>query len=256
MAAHSVPAQPKAASAPPAVVAGEPASEAEEKVVQPRLKGYVQIGDITPVDEAQRKDDMDDIMKAVMELERESSFSSGKERPNMQIYDKEGNAVDNEGLLKKDTIELPAQTTESTLEVEALAEKILGVYEKQEIVNGGVMQLKKLKSLLDQEAGRIIDTGKLAATLEVVQSMGMISKIIDLPGNDKLLIFKEIELPADEVGIIQLAISTPIAEFTKDNIVAMLGIPEEVVLATLKRLQDKGIIRFSGNSIQVPGVMQ
>jgi len=36
----------------------------------------------------------------------------------------------------------------------------------------------------------------------------------------------------------------------------VLGVPEEVVLATLKKLQGKGIIRFSGNSVQVPGVIQ
>jgi hypothetical protein len=238
-----LPAKPKSVAALPKPTPVKPVPVSEEVNEAPTKGKYVQIGDITPVNEAQRKDDMDDIMNAVMELEREASFSSGKEKANMQIFDKEGRAVDNESLLSQDKIGKPSAPEESTPEVEALAEKILAVYEKQEIVNGGVMQLKKLQSLLDDEAaGKKIDSGKLASTLEVVRSMGMISK--------------KLELPADEIGIIQLAISTPIAEFTKENIVNMLGVPEEIVLATLKKLQGKGIIRFSGKSIQVPGVIQ
>jgi hypothetical protein len=238
----------------PAPVQPEQGEEGAAEASKPAK--YVQIGDITPVNEAQRHDDMDDIMTAVMQLEKESSFSEGKEKPNLQVYDKDGKAVDNEGLLSQGKISKHVAPEPAISDVEALAEKILAVYEKQEIVNGGVMQLKKLSSLLGEEAGSKINENKLASTLEVVKSMGMISNIIDLQGGDKLILFKEIELAADEIGIIQLAISTPIAEFTKQSIVKLLGVPEEIVLATLKKLQEKGIIRFSGNSVQVPGVIQ
>jgi hypothetical protein len=244
-----VPALPK-----PAPMKAEPAAEEATEASKPGK--YVQIGDITPVNEAQRKDDMDDIMSAVMELERESSFSSGKEKANLQVFDKDGKAVDNESLLSQGKITKAAPPEPATSEVEALAEKILAVYEKQEILNGGVMQLKKLSSLLAEEAGSTVDSSKLASTLEVVRSMGMIHNLIDMQSGDKLVIFKELELASDEISIIQLAINTPIAQFTKQNIVKMLGVPEEVVLATLKKMQEKGIIRFSGKSVKVPGVIQ
>ncbi len=250
-----LPVKPKPVPALPKPTPVQAGPVAEEAVEASKPAKYVQIGDITPVNEAQRHEDMDDIMNAVMQLEKESSFSEGKEKANLQVFDKDGKAVDNEGLLSQGKITKPA-APEPTSEVETLAEKILAVYEKQEIVNGGVMQLRKLSSLLVEETGSTVESSKLASTLEVVRSMGMISNIIDLQGGDKLIVFKELELAADEISMIQLAISTPIAEFTKQSIVKLLGVPEEAALATLKKLQGKGIIRFSGNLVQVPGVIQ
>nr|MDO8087534.1 hypothetical protein [Candidatus Sigynarchaeum springense] len=247
-----LPVKPKAVQAlpkPTPVQAGTGAGEAADASKPAK---YVQIGDITPINEAQRRNDMDDIMNAVMELERESTFSSGKEKPDLQVFDKEGKAVDNESLLSPGRIAPSADGAE----VGKLTEKILAVYEKQEIVNGGVMQLKKLKALLDEEVGFQVDSGELGSTLEMLRPMGMISSIIDIKGGEKLVIFKKIELSAEEIAVIQLAISTPIADFTKDNIVKLLGVPDDEVLGTLKKLQEKGIIRFAGNSIQVPGVIQ
>ncbi|MBN2149945.1 MAG: hypothetical protein JW839_00735, partial [Candidatus Lokiarchaeota archaeon] len=231
------------------------AEDGEAAGASPPAK-YVQIGDITPVNEEQRLADMDDIMNAVMTLEKEASFSSGKEKPNLKVYDKEGRPVDTDGLLGKDKATAPAPPEAAGAGAEALVEKILAVYEKQEIVNGGVMQLAKLKALLDEEAGYLVDGAAFASTIDLVQSMGMIFKVMDIPGGEKLVLFKEIELATDEIRIIHLALSAPIAEFTKDNLVKRLGAPEEKVLGTLKKLQEKGIIRFAGNSIEIPGVIQ
>jgi hypothetical protein len=234
----------------------EPADEADVEKSTPGK--YVQIGDVTPINGAQRQLDMDDIMNAVAELEKESSFSSGKVKPNLRVFDKQGKAVDNEELLSTSNIEKPSVPVASMSEgeTEALAEKILAVYEKQEILNGGVLQLKKLKELLESDAGSPLDAGKFTSTIEVVRSMGMISNIIDLGRGDSLVLFKELDMTADEVGIIQLAINMPLTEFTKENIVNALGVPEDVVLGTLKKMQEKGIMRFSGKSILVPGVIQ
>nr|MDO8114790.1 hypothetical protein [Candidatus Sigynarchaeota archaeon] len=216
---------------------------------------YVQIGNVTPINETQRQLDIDDLMGAVAELEKQSSFSSGKEKSNMRIFDKEGKPVDQMELLATETVGKAGAPATSN-DVEMLAEKILSVYEKQEIVNGGVMQLKKLKLLLDQEVGSPVNDAKFASTLEVVKSMGMISNIIDMAGDDKLVLFKDIQLAPDELGIIQLALGTPLKEFTKDNIVSLLNAQEEMVLAALKKLQDKGILRFSGKTILIPGIIQ
>ncbi|MEX2757358.1 MAG: hypothetical protein Q6365_018415, partial [Candidatus Sigynarchaeota archaeon] len=247
-----LPTKPKPVQAmqiPTPVQAGTIAAKAVEAS---RPAKYVQIGDITPIDEAQRRNDMEDIMRAVMELERESTFSSGKEKPDLHVFDKDGKPVDNEGLLSQGKI---ASSTDGA-EIGEITEKILAVYEKQEIMNGGVMQLKKLKLLLEEEVGAQIDGGKLGSTIEMLRQMGMVSDIIDIKGGEKLVIFKKIELSPEEIAIIQLAISTPIAEFSKENLVKFLGVPDEVALGTLKKLQEKGVIRFAGNSIQVPGVIQ
>ncbi len=251
-----LPAKPQPVQALPTPTPVQAVAGAEEATEATKPGKYVQIGDITPVNESQRLADMDDIMNAVMTLENEASFSSGKEKPNLQIFDKEGKAVDNESLLSQGKIQAPAPSEAGGTEAGELTEKILSVYEKQEVVNGGVMQLKKLKVLLEEEAGRTVDDVELASTLEMLRPMGMIFNIIDVPGGDKLIFFKELELAADEIRVIHLAISAPIGEFTKDNLVKRLGVPEEKVLGTLRKLQEKGIIRFAGNSIQVPGVIQ
>lgn len=222
---------------------------------------YVQIGNVTPINETQRQLDIEDIMSAVAELEKEGSFSSGKEKANMRIYNKEGKPVDQEELIKENQVEEGTGEGESIeaddgpANAELVAEKILAVYEKQEIVNGGVMQLKKLKRLLSEE-GADLDEHKLASTLEVVKTMGMISNIIQMAGDDQLILFKDMELGPDELGIIQLALGTRADEFTKDNIVQLLNVPEELVLDALKKLQDKSIIRFSGDAIEIPGIIQ
>jgi hypothetical protein len=78
-----------------------------------------------------------------------------------------------------------------------------------------------------------------------------------MAGDDKLILFKnDMELGPDELGIIQLALGTSASEFTKDNIVQILSVPEEIILDALKKLQDKGIIRFSGDTIEIPGIIQ
>ncbi len=167
--------------------------------------------------------------------------------------------------LKMDTDELIKQTKipgaqaddTPSPEVEMLAEKILAVYEKQEILNGGLMQFSKLKILLKEEAGEYQES-KFQATLEVVKSMGMISRIVALPGTDeKLVLFKDIPLDPDELRAIQFAIGKPVCDLTKDSIGRALGFDEERVLSLLKGLQDKGIIRITGkDAVQIPGIIQ
>jgi hypothetical protein len=213
---------------------------------------YVQIGNATPINETQRQLDISDLMSAVSQLDHEAGFSTG--RNDLGVYDKEGKPAETEDLFTTGN-EGEGAAGAVPNEVEMLAEQILGIYEKQEIVNGGVMQLRKLQSLLAEEIGSYSQK-KFNSTLDVVKSMGMIARIEDFPSGEKIVFFKDVELTDDEKRLIDLAIATPLQDFTQEFIGDSLGISPDDLPDLLKSLIDKGIIRLSGNSIQVPGVIQ
>nr|MDO8117169.1 hypothetical protein [Candidatus Sigynarchaeota archaeon] len=219
----------------------------------PPMKGLVQVGHATPINETQRRLDIDDLMNAMAELEEESTFSSGKD--NLDIFNKEGTKVNSEELISSTKVTTSASPGDvPSPEVALLAEKILAVYEKQEILNGGLMQFAKLKKLLREETGGDFQETKFMATLEVVKSMGMISRILDVPGSEeKIVLFKDITLDPDEMKVTQYAMGKPVNQLTKSSIATVLGLDEAGVLSVLKKMQDKGILRFTGkDAIQIP----
>ena len=219
-------------------------------------KGFVQIGDITPINETQKEMDMQDMLDAMAQLDKESTFQTGEEDEKFGIYDKEGKKVDTESLISQsdDGTAIKKNKQAKKTSVEKVAEKILSIYEKQEIINGGLMEVVKLGELVSAEM-KNFDKSKFMSTLEVVKSMGLISRFLTLGGR-KIVLFKDIELNDVEQQIIQLGLITPKKDFKKDDIPEMLKMGEDKVLEALKSLQEKGIIRFSGNKVEIPGIIQ
>ncbi|MHA1370208.1 MAG: hypothetical protein ACTSRA_10895, partial [Promethearchaeota archaeon] len=141
--------------------------------------------------------------------------------------------------------------------IQKLSEKIFAIYEKHEIVNGGVMQLKKLEQLLIKEGLKSINKEDLKKTIDLLKSMGMISRVLEFPNGEKVLLFKDIPLSDKEIEILGKVLETPKQLFVKTKLATILNMTEEEILDLLKNLQEKGIIRYHGDSvIEVPGFIQ
>ncbi|MFX0100611.1 MAG: hypothetical protein ACFFCS_13635 [Candidatus Hodarchaeota archaeon] len=223
-------------------------------IAEAKTPAVPKIKSAAEIDAIRKDDDMNDLLGAVAELEKESAFSSSKD--DLKVFDKEGREVKTEDLIKEDAVEKTPPKADMGDDTEKFTGIILSIYEKQEILNGGLMQLKKLRDLFKKEV-KEFDEDSFNSTLELIRSMGMISDILDLGKGEKLVLFKEMSLSEGELKILRMAIGKPLKQFTKSNLLEKTGIDEDEMLGLLKSLQEKGIIRLEGKDvISIPGVIQ
>ncbi|MHA1715216.1 MAG: hypothetical protein ACTSXP_06205, partial [Promethearchaeota archaeon] len=208
-----------------------------------------------PVTEEQLHSDIEDLLGAISTLEAEAAYSQSKD--DLRIYDWHGEKVNAEKLISKTKIEDDKGIIQQSKSIQKLSEKIFAIYEKHEIVNGGVMQLKKLEQLLIKEGLKSINKEDLKKTIDLLKSMGMISRVLEFPNGEKVLLFKDIPLSDKEIEILGKVLETPKQLFVKTKLATILNMTEEEILDLLKNLQEKGIIRYHGDSvIEVPGFIQ
>ncbi|MHA1793606.1 MAG: hypothetical protein ACTSVI_13255 [Promethearchaeota archaeon] len=217
-----------------------------------RKTGFIQLK-AEPIDETQRELDIEDLMGAISYLEKEASFSSSKD--DLGIYDETGVPVEPTELLEKNKPDGIKDDGSKNI-VEDLSEKILEVYEKHENIIGGIMQIEKLKSLLSNHVDNL-DDKRFQATLNVLQSIGMIKGIQDLGNGKKIIKFSDVSLGSSELKILEKATEISAKSFNKEKLMELLNLSEDQLLSSLKSLQEKGIIRYKGEgTIEIPGLIQ
>ncbi|MBD3185999.1 hypothetical protein GF325_04140 [Candidatus Bathyarchaeota archaeon] len=216
---------------------------------KPIPKRYVQLK-AEPLNETQRQLDIDDLMGAMAELEHEATFSRSDD--SLGVFDKKGDRVITEDLIDSDSV----IKGEKGGIVEEITEKILAIYEKHELETGGIMQVEKLVILL-KEGGMEIGEEKFISTLEVLKNMGLIHSIIKLDCGKGIIIFRQMEFEVDEINVFNQAILIPRQEFKKETLAAAMNLSEEQVLELLKKMQEKGVLRYKGEEIiDIPGLIQ
>jgi hypothetical protein len=148
---------------------------------------------------------------------------------------------------KKDTL-----IEESSHLEELIPEKILSYHEKYTLINGGLSQYEKIKQFMKHELGEISDN-LMKSMLEQLKQLQLIHESYKI-GDYEFYLFNELKLNEDEKKFIEFAINKK--PMLKDDFVHGLEWDEEIVLKTMKTLQEKNILRIEKSEIIIPGIIQ
>ncbi|MHA1729537.1 MAG: hypothetical protein ACTSWY_12500 [Promethearchaeota archaeon] len=144
--------------------------------------------------------------------------------------------------------------SDEELNEEAIIDGIMTIFEKYEIVNGGLMDIKLIHQFL-KELYTDISIDELIGPIKSLKQMGLVRKEISL-GSLTILLFKDIELNDDMLEIIKVT-SIKGQWMTKDELSDALGSKwnEERTLNGMKNLQDIGVLRLDiENKVEIPGL--
>ena len=133
-----------------------------------------------------------------------------------------------------------------------IPEKILSYHEKYSIVNGGFVQFEKLKNFIDQDL-KSAPEDLIRIMLEQLKELKMIQDSIQI-GNSDFYLFNKISLNEEAKILIEYAINKK--PMKKEEFKTGLKWSEEEILATMKDLQEKGILRIEKDKIIIPGIVQ
>ena len=133
-----------------------------------------------------------------------------------------------------------------------IPEKILSYHEKYSIVNGGFVQFEKLKNFIEQDL-KSAPEDLIRIMLEQLKELKMIQDSIQI-GNSDFYLFNKISLNKEAKIFIEYAINKK--PMKKEELKTGLKWDEEQILATMKDLQEKGILRIEKDKIIIPGIIQ
>ena len=133
-----------------------------------------------------------------------------------------------------------------------IPEKILSYHEKYSIVNGGFVQFEKLKNFIDQDL-KDAPEDLIRIMLEQLKELKMIQDSIQI-GKSDFYLFNKITLNEEAKVLIEYAINKN--PMKKEEFKTGLKWSEEEILATMKELQEKGILRIEKDKIIIPGIIQ
>jgi hypothetical protein len=135
---------------------------------------------------------------------------------------------------------------------DVISQKILSFHEKYSLLNGGFSQYEKIKDYLQREIDDISEEN-IKTVLEQLIELKLISDSIKV-GKRICYLFREVELSKNELAFIKYAFDKE--PLKKDAYKRGLKWNEEKVLDTMKKLQEKGILRIESNTIIIPGIQQ
>ena len=133
-----------------------------------------------------------------------------------------------------------------------IPEKILSYHEKYSLINGGFVQFEKLKNFIDQELKNAPED-LIKIMLEQLKELKMIQDSIKI-GNFDFYLFNKISINEEAKIFIEYAINKN--PMKKEEYKTGLKWNEEQILATMKDLQEKGILRIEKDKIIIPGIIQ
>ncbi len=141
---------------------------------------------------------------------------------------------------------------ESTELDEAISQRILRFHEKYSILNGGMAQFEKIQSYILKKFPDIKEE-IILSTLKELMELSLVSSSLTL-NEHQIFLFKDIKLTQKEKKFISHALFKK--PLSKDDFMSSLEWDEEETLSTMKKLQEKGLIRIEANRIIIPGIIQ
>ena len=135
---------------------------------------------------------------------------------------------------------------------EAVSQRILRFHEKFSILNGGMAQFEKIETYILKKYPDI-KKETILSTLNELMGLSLVSSSFIL-SEHQIFLFKEIELTKKEKDLISQALYKK--PLSKDDFMKSLNWNEETTLETMKKLQEKGLIRIESNNIIIPGIIQ
>ncbi|MFX0057503.1 MAG: hypothetical protein ACFE85_08165 [Candidatus Hodarchaeota archaeon] len=135
---------------------------------------------------------------------------------------------------------------------ELIPPKVLSFHEKFSLLNGGFAQYEKIKSYIEEDIENVPDDLlkdilKQLKELKFIYSATRIRKY-------KYYLFKEMKLNQNERKFIGFVVNKTPME--KEELMKGLKWGEGRTLTTMKKLQEKGILRIKSNKVIIPGIIQ
>ncbi|MHA1293099.1 MAG: hypothetical protein ACTSQJ_10555 [Promethearchaeota archaeon] len=152
---------------------------------------------------------------------------------------------------KKTSKMIKMEEEEPSLE-DLIPEKILNFHEKFTLINGGFAQYEKIKEYVEKKIKNVPEE-LFKAMLSQLQELQMIHGKVKI-GQKDFYLFNELKFDIFEKRFLQQAIEKE--PLTKEDFMKVLKWDEEKTLKTMKKLQEKGILRIEQNKIIIPGIIQ
>ncbi|TFG17065.1 MAG: hypothetical protein EU531_04360 [Promethearchaeota archaeon] len=145
----------------------------------------------------------------------------------------------------------PEDVSEEDLK-KLVSQTILGFHEKYSLLNGGIVQHEKLSEYIYKDIENASED-LINETITKLMELKMIIDKIEIKQHN-FYVFKEMQLEPSEREFIAYALNKK--PINKTNFIEGLNWDEEKVLAVMKKLQSKGILRIERDSIIIPGIIQ
>jgi len=186
--------------------------------------------------------DKDSLISAMEALDQELKTSQEKKVKNMEDQDEISDIS-----LDIDKISEGEQDLD-----DLISSQILNYDEKFSMVNGGLVQYKKIRDYILKKDERITEE-MIKKVLNELNNLQMINESIQID-EYTFYTFNKIELNQDQKNFIQFLIDKKL--LGKDEIRTGLNWDEQKVLETMKSLQEKKILRLEDDKIKIPGAVQ
>lgn len=164
---------------------------------------------------------------------------------------KKPQTAEEEELLELD-LELEDLDKEEIDLKERISQTILSFHENFSVLNGGFAQEEIIKDFVEQEL-EDVQEDILISTFEQLKELKLIYSSIMI-GNSTFYLFKKMQFTANEKKFINFALNKK--PLNKKDYIKELKWDEGKVLRTMKKLQDKGILRIKADKIIIPGIIQ
>jgi len=135
---------------------------------------------------------------------------------------------------------------------ERISQIILSFHENFSVLNGGFAQEEIIKDYVEQEL-EDVQEDILISTFEQLKELKLIYSSIMI-GNSTFYLFKKMQFTTNEKKFINFALKKK--PLNKKDYIKELKWDEGKVLRTMKKLQDKGILRIKADKIIIPGIIQ
>lgn len=215
-----------------------------EEAGSKKLKG---ISDVITQKEVNYVEEIDDFET----LEKESPKIKFESRPKVKILPMSKEAV---ATKSKELIDLDLEyieTEEQELK-ELVSQKILSFHEDFSLLNGGFAQYEKIKKYIEHDMEKVPEE-LLNDVLKQLNELKLINSSTRI-GKFTYYLFKEIDLSPNERKFIRFAVNKTPME--KEELMKGLKWGEGRTLRTMKKLQEKGILRIESNKVIIPGINQ
>jgi len=162
-------------------------------------------------------------------------------------------AMDELGEIEKEELESKTKAPPpQEISEESISEKILEYYEENLVLTGGLIQSKKIFDYVKQQIPKS-NVKMILDTLKKLQEMKMVFDSF-LLAHSRIYLFQEMDLnEQDKEFLSHIVNKNPM---TKEEILDGLKWDEEVLLKTMKKLQNCKVLRIEHEKIVVPGLVQ
>lgn len=216
-----------------------------------RLKEKIKEGKEQKLVVSKEKSRKEEDLKELEGLDNEVPKIKFESKPKVKSLplSKEKSKVEKEDI---NNLDLELRETEENEIKELFSQRILSFHENFSLLNGGFVQYEKIKEYIEQDLENISED-LLKEVLKQLTDLKLIYSSTKI-GKFTFYLFKDIALNPNERKFIRYIVKKVPME--KEDLMKGLKWGEGRTLKTMKKLQEKGILRIESNKIIIPGIIQ